>query len=121
MRPVVSSTGAIWLLLGVVGIRAQNHQGRLREFFGVPYKHPETAVLAAAREKAFNEMLWIQGMLSGSIVFIFVAGLYSVWAKAKADAAARVLRHELYAERQAAERSERLKTAGGSSTTFEIE
>ena len=120
MRPVSSSVSSfIWLLLllGAVSVRAQDHQARLREFFGIPYRHPETAVLAVAREKAYNEMLWIQGMLSGSIFFLFLAGLYSMWAKSRADAAARVLRHELYADMQAA----RLTKTGGSTTTFEIE
>ena len=83
MRAVLSSASArraiFVLLLGAASAAsAQDQQAKVREFFGIPYKHPETAELAAAREKAYNDMLWIQGAMSGSVLFLFLIGLYSL-------------------------------------------
>ncbi len=72
----------IWLLLVTVGVNAQDYQGSIREFFGIPYKHPVTPDIEAARAKAYDDMLWIMGVMSGSIVFLFLAGLYSLVATA---------------------------------------
>ena len=67
------------LYLGATcAVSAQDQQAKVREFFGIPYKHPETAELAEAREKAYNDMVWIQGAMSGSVLFLFLIGLYSL-------------------------------------------
>ena len=88
MPPLLSTSATtapavIWLLLVVVGFSsAQDDQGSMREFFGIPYKHPVTSEIEAARAQAYDDMLWIQGVMSGSIIFLFLAGLYSLIATA---------------------------------------
>ena len=87
MPPLLSTIATtaravIWLLAAVRFSGAQDDQGSMREFFGIPYKHPVTSEIEAARAKAYDDMLWIQGVMSGSIIFLFLAGLYSLIATA---------------------------------------
>lgn len=122
MPPVLSSTHAtrvmIWLLLVTVGVSTQDHQSSLREFFGIPYKHPVTPEIEAARAKAYDDMLWIQGVMSGSIVFLFLAGLYSLMATA--GEGYHLAKDGQKLSKKETENDERLLRKSGS-WTFEVE
>jgi hypothetical protein len=69
---------AMAILLAVAGVGAQSHQTKFREFFGISYKHPETPELTAARDKAYDDLIWIMGMMSGTIIFIFMIAIYGL-------------------------------------------
>ena len=66
---------------------AQSHQTKFREFFGIPYKHSETPELTAARDKAHGGMIWIMGMMPGTIIFIFMIAIYGLVASTDSIAA----------------------------------
>lgn len=125
MRPLVRSVQVaqiIWLLLAAVGISAHDLQTDVREFFGIPYKHPQSAELTAAREKAYSDMLWIQGVMSGSIFLVFLVSLYSLVVTSRNSAHTKTEQAKAKAEQaKKMKQSDEQLLHARASWTFEVE